>query len=299
MSHYFRVIATDFDGTLAEGGRPDEEVLSGINEVRRSGRKILLVTGRILDELYEVFPDANEYFDSIVAENGAVLWNESGTRLLAAPVESELEEALLRRGVELRRGQVLLASRGRHDSAVTREIRNLGLECQVVRNRGEIMVLPAGVSKGLGTFHALGDLGISHYNAIGIGDAENDHSLLRICEIGVAVGNAVDSLRSHAKILLDEPDGAGVLSFLRGPILRGEARAEPERWQVEIGRDSDDMPVSLPGSQFNVLITGGSRSGKSYLAGVLAERLVVLGYCVCLLDPEGDYQALESMRGAH
>ena len=137
----------------------------------------------------------------------------------------------------------------------------------------------------------------ANHSAIAIGYAENDHSLLETCELGVAVGNAVDALKAHADLVLDEPEGAGVAAFLRGPVLRGEVRIEPKRWQLELGRYDDGSHVRLPASQINVLITGRSKSGKSYLAGSLAEQLIGLGYSVCVIDPEGHYEPIGHLRG--
>ena len=297
MNAYFRCIALDFDGTLTEGGRPSPDVLNAIAELRQSGRKVLLVTGRMLPSLQSVFPDAEQHFDRSVVENGAVILNGDAVRILSAPVPLELDDALRGRGVPVERGQVILASKVEYDAQVMDEIRRLGLECQIVHNRSELMVLPSGVSKGIGVFEVLGDLGISHHNAIGIGDAENDHSLLTTCELGVAVANAVEGLKATADIVLQESDGPGVASFLRGPLLRGEATVQPQRWRVQIGLFPEGLPATVSASQINLLITGGSKTGKSYLAGVLAERLIGLGYSLCVLDPEGDYEQLDGLRG--
>jgi len=38
-------------------------------------------------------------------------------------------------------------------------------------------------------------------------------------------------------------------------------------------------------------------SGKSHLTGLFAERLLGLGYSLCVLDPEGDHASLGSLRG--
>lgn len=54
----------------------------------------------------------------------------------------------------------------------------------------------------------------------------------------------------------------------------------------------------LPASQVNQLIAGASRSGKSYLTGLLAEQLIDLGYSVVVVDPEGDHTALGQLPGA-
>lgn len=294
----FRVIAIDYDGTLTLAERPDADVLDAVAELRENGIRVVLCTGRILDELLGVFPDAAQWFDGMVLENGAVQWTaEGGLVSLAPPLDPELARLLRARGVELRTGRVLLATRSRWAHEVLEQTERLGLDCQLIRNRDALMVLPGGVTKGTGLFALLGDLGFSFHNAIGIGDAENDHALLDRCELGVAVANAVPALAAHADVVLAEPNGTGVLRFLRGPILRGEVRVRPRRWRAEIGRHMDGSIAAVPGSGVNVLVSGQPASGKSYLAGMLAERLVALGYSLVIFDPEGDHGALSRHRG--
>ena len=297
MGSYFRALAIDYDGTLTDGVRPSADVLEALAGVRAGGLRIILVTGRILAELRGVFPDFEDHFDLVVAENGAVLLAEGVSRALTAPVPTALDEALLRRGISFRRGQVLLACDGEHDVAVLEELRWLGLDCPIVRNRSQLMVLPAGITKGSGVSEALSQLGISRHNAIAVGDAENDLALLDVCELGLAVANAVPSLKERADVVLGEPDGSGVASLLVGPLLRDEIRVEPRRWQVDLGRSPEGAPVAIPGSRVNLLVTGGSGSGKSYAAGFFAERLISLGYSVCVFDPEGDHGPLGRLRG--
>ncbi|HLE20221.1 MAG TPA: HAD hydrolase family protein, partial [Vicinamibacteria bacterium] len=125
MNAYFRCIALDFDGTLTEGGRPSPDVLNAIAELRQSGRKVLLVTGRMLPSLKSVFPDAEQHFDRSVVENGAVILNGDDVRILSAPVPLELDDALRGRGVPVERGQVILASKVEYDAQVMDEIRRL------------------------------------------------------------------------------------------------------------------------------------------------------------------------------
>jgi hypothetical protein len=245
-----------------------------------------------LAELHAAFPDAEQHADLIVAENGAVLVHGCRRRILAPPVPGELASALAGRGVACRRGEVLLACSGEDESAVLEEVRRLGLECQLIRNRAELMVLPPGVSKGTGLAAGLAELGISVHNTIAIGDAENDHSLLACAELGVAVANAVDALKPRADIVLTADDGRGVATFLRGPVLSGRVRVHPNRWRITLGKLSDGTPVSIPASQLNVLVTGGPQRGKSYLAGLIAEQLIRLGYSVVVFDPEGDHSGL-------
>ena len=297
MLHHFRAVALDYDGTLTSTGRLDDTILAALRGLREEKLKVVLVTGRIPWELLEVCPQAEELFDRIVWENGAVVWGARGSRVLAPPVPAELEEALARRGVALRRGQAILAGRARDAAAALEEIGRLGLEVQIVRNRSEMMLVPAGVSKGTGLFDALGDLGISRHSTLAVGDAENDHSLLGACELGVAVANAVPSLKEAADVVVGEPGSAGLARFLLGPAVMSDEPPEPRRFQAVLGTYEDGSPARVPASGVNVLVTGGTMSGKSHLTGLFAERLLALGYSLCVLDPEGDHVSLGRMRG--
>jgi hydroxymethylpyrimidine pyrophosphatase-like HAD family hydrolase len=293
---FFHAVAVDFDGTLTESGCPGASVLAALDEARASGLRIVIVTGRIVAELQAVFPDAVEHADLIVAENGAVLAHGDRCRFLAAPVPGALADALAGRGLACRRGEVLLACSGADETVVLEEVRRLGLECQLIRNRAELMVLPAGVSKGTGLAAGLAELGVSVHNTVAIGDAENDHSLLAAAELGVAVANAVGALKAGADIVLRGADGPGVASFLRGPVLAGRERVHPRRWRIVLGPLADGTPASIPASQVNVLVTGVPQRGKSYAAGLIAEQLIRLGYSVVIFDPEGDHAGLGQLR---
>ena len=297
MSSAVQAIAVDYDGTLTEADRPTEDVLRAIREVRRRGRAVVLVTGRILSELRTVFPEVDDEFDAIVAENGAVLLDADGTHDLAVPVEPVLAQALAHRDIPVRQGRVLLACDATHAATVGEEISRLGLDCQQVRNRAALMILPGGVTKGTGLIQALGNLGISRHSTLAIGDAENDHHLLAVCELGIAVANAVAPLKQRADLVLDEANGAGVAGLLRGPIIDGDESLPPSQWQLALGLEDDGNELRIPASQINLLLVGASCSGKSYLAGLLVEQLVRLDYSVLVLDREGDHRTLAERRG--
>jgi hydroxymethylpyrimidine pyrophosphatase-like HAD family hydrolase len=298
MPYRYRAFAIDYDGTLTAADQPHADVLAAVAAVRKSGRRVILVTGRIMDELLAVFPDVLAHFDHVVAENGCVLVEGGGGRTSLAPeIDAALSSRLQRMAVPHRRGQVLIATQARHSARVLKAIEELGLELQLIQNRSELMIVPSGINKGTGLLHALAELGVNRHNVVAIGDAENDHSLFAACEIGVAVDNAVDSLKEHAEILLTQSDGFGVAAFLNN-VLRGDlALAQPTRWNVVLGEYEDGSPVLVPAAAVAIGIFGESGRGKSFLAGLLAERLIQLEYRVCVIDPEGDHAGLAELPG--
>src|SRR5207253_11138331 len=82
----FLALATDYDGTLATDGAVDPETVAALRRLAATGRTLILVTGRQLNDLLRVFPEAG-LFDAVVAENGAVLYRPGSGELgiLAAP----------------------------------------------------------------------------------------------------------------------------------------------------------------------------------------------------------------------
>jgi hypothetical protein len=294
---YYRAVALDLDGTIACDGPPGEEVLAAIRAARADGIRVLLVTGRILTELEGEFPGLADEFDAVVAENGAVLALCGVVRPLARQVDPELLRWLTGHGVAVRQGAVILALRASAAHLALDAVQDLRLDAQLVRNRGELMVLPAGVTKGGGLVDALGELGVSPHSAIAVGDAENDHALFEAAELGVAVSNAVDSLVAHADLVLPAPNGAGVAALLGGMVLGGTELAVSGRWKIRLGTDEEGRPVTVPAAQKSVLITGPPGAGKSYLAGLVAEQVIGLGYSVVVFDPEGDHTELGMLNG--
>jgi len=293
---WYHVIACDYDGTLATDGRIAPETLAALGRVRHAGRRVVLITGRRFDDLLVVCPEL-DFFDWVVAENGAVLYEPRAKRVddLAAPPPAAFLAALERAGVPFSAGRVIVATEVPHETAVLRAIHDLGLELQIIFNRESVMVLPAAVSKQSGLEEALRRLGVPAHNAIGVGDAENDHAFLRLAGFAVAVGNAIPSLIAEADLVTRAANGAGVREFVDSWLLAGQEPFRPR--SIAVGVEDDGTPVTLPVRGPNLLVTGASGSGKSTLAGVFVERLVHDKYVVCLLDPEGDYRPLAEQEG--
>ncbi|KKC03579.1 HAD family hydrolase [Mycobacterium nebraskense] len=292
---FFKVVAVDLDGTLTSSGNLDPDTVRAIDQSRSDGLAIVVATGRIGAELRAEFPQLAGHVDALVLENGAVVSFDGQAHALAPPVAPDLDEALAKRGIPYRRGRVLVAVDGEHRADVAEVIGELGMDYQLIRNRAALMVLPAGITKGTGLSAILEKMNLSPHNTVAVGDAENDLSLLAVAEVGVAVANAVPSLRRFADVVLDEPGGAGVTGLLTGPYLSGAERLCPSRHWLEIGVFDDGTPTRLPGSQARILVTGPAASGKSYLVGLMAEQWISAGYCVLVIDPEGDHLQLQQL----
>ena len=212
----YKALACDYDGTLASNGSVSDTTVQAIDRLRRAGMKFVLVTGRELDELLRFFPRA-DLCDWIVAENGALLHRpQSGeTHLLAAPPPDKFFVELRRRDVRpLSIGRVIVATREPNETTVLSVIHDLGLELQLIFNKGAVMVLPAGVNKATGLKAVLKLENLRPEQVAGIGDAENDHALLDLCGFGVAVANAVPALKEHADWVTPSPAGAGVIELV-------------------------------------------------------------------------------------
>jgi len=290
MRYY--ALACDYDGTLAHDGVVDAATVDALKRLRNSGRRLLLVTGREVDDLCQAFP-AVSLFEWVVAENGAVLYNPEtrAARALAEPPPPEFVRRLRdANAIPLSVGQVVVATREPYETAALAAIRDLGLEHQVIFNKGAVMVLPSGVNKASGLHAALDAMQLSAHNVVGVGDAENDHAFLSVCECGVAVANALPSIKKQADWVTDAARGAGVVQLIERLLADDLATLAPRLARHAIQLAADDATVALEPYGVNVLITGTSGAGKSTLATGVLERLTERGYQYCIIDPEGDYE---------
>lgn len=294
-----RVLALDFDGTIAVNGAVDANVAATIQEARGAGLLAVLVTGRILSDLEALFCSP-PLFDAIVAENGAVLKLPdlpSPITLSQEPDHRFLAE-LRTRGIRHQSGQCVVEAGADAAPKVIEIIRSLGLPLGITFNLGRLMVLPHGVSKASGLQEALWRLRASVHNAVAVGNAENDHQLLEACEIGAAVAWGSEALRRSADEVVpgDGPDA--VARYIRDILAL--PRIPPERMgrrRVRLGTLSTGEPLDLAIRGRNLLIGGDPKSGKSWMAGSLCEQLILQRYSLCILDPEGDYTCLEALPG--
>ena len=292
MRYY--ALACDYDGTLASHGRVEEDVVAALKRVRSSGRKLILVTGRELDNIIHLFPQL-DLFDNVVVENGALLYHPASRekKALGEAPNSQFIDLLHERGVSpLGVGHVIVATREPHEKIALETIHELGLEYQVIFNKGAVMILPSGLNKATGLKAALTELSLSPHNVVGIGDAENDHAFLSQCECGVAVANALPMLMERADFVTQGENGSGVIELVDKLVDSDLVELEPSlsRHEIVVGTHEDGQEIRIKPYGTNVLVTGTSGSGKSTFATSFLERLIEQEYQFCIIDPEGDYQ---------
>ncbi|AZO09195.1 HAD-IIB family hydrolase [Mesorhizobium sp. M3A.F.Ca.ET.080.04.2.1] len=290
---YFMALATDYDGTLAHDGLVTASTVSALEKLKKSGRKLILVTGRELPDLKEVFPEIG-LFDKVVAENGALIYTPASEeeRTICPSPSTDLVDRLKKRGVKpLSVGRSIVATWEPHQATVLDVIKNLGLELEIIFNKGAVMILPSGINKATGLAAALQDLRLSPHNVVGVGDAENDHAFLKASGCSVAVANALPAVKDTADLVTKGTRGKGVEELIRKLVKLDHLIARKRLRGILLGT-ARGKKVHLSPVE-TVLIAGSSGIGKSTLATALTERLMEQGLQFCIFDPEGDYDGLQ------
>jgi hydroxymethylpyrimidine pyrophosphatase-like HAD family hydrolase len=212
----YRLLATDYDGTIAHHGAVDAATVEALNKFKESGRKVILVTGREIPDLHSVFSET-AIFDLIVAENGALLyWPLTKVeKPVAPPPPPRFAEMLRQKAVNtLSVGRVIVATIDVYEKPVRESIAELNLDLEIIPNKGALMVLPRGIDKGFGLAAALRELDLDPSQVVAVGDAENDHSLFHGAGFSAAVANALPELKTRASWVTPSGHGAGVRELI-------------------------------------------------------------------------------------
>jgi HAD superfamily hydrolase (TIGR01484 family) len=291
---HFLALAADFDGTLAHHGSVEPDTVQALKQLKETGRRLVLVTGREMADLRHVLPE-RDLFNLIVAENGGVVYDPNTGRepVLAPSPPARLVQKLMERKVEpISVGRTIVATWLPHDAAVLSAIEELGLELEIIFNKGAVMVLPTGVNKATGLKAALEELGLSPVNVVAVGDAENDHAFLKSCGCSAAVANALPAIKDACDIVLTRDHGAGVAELITRLIPEDAHLLPASRLGLLLGVDREGEKALLQ-PQESMLIAGGSGSGKSSFVTRLTERMIERRFEFCVIDPEGEYANLE------
>lgn len=228
----YRALASDYDGTLAEGGRVAPPALDALRRLQAGGWRVVLVTGRRLEDLLGVFTDVG-LCDRVVAENGGVLYrpDDGSVETLGPAPSPTLIASLRRRGVRFEVGRVAIFTFVEFESQVRQAVLESGSDVTFSLNKGALMVPPAGVDKASGLLAALPELGVAADEVVGVGDAENDAPFLSVCGLSVAVANALPVLRQHADLVTTVADGQGVRELVER-LLNPDGTSAPGKRDI-------------------------------------------------------------------
>ena len=216
----YLALATDYDETLATEGKVLAPTVRALKSFSETGRKLILITGREIQDLCAVFPEI-EYFDLVIAENGAELyWPRARvSRLIADEPSLRLVERLKEKQVRpLSVGKSVIATLEVNRLRVLEALTDLKLERNLIANKGSLMILPPKIDKESGLREALRELSLKASEVIGVGDGENDEAFLKICGFSATVENALPSLKSIAHYVLKKPRGRGVEDLIMEAI---------------------------------------------------------------------------------
>ena len=282
----YRALACDYDGTIATDGRVDEATLASLQRFARSGRQLLLVTGRELPDLKSTFPEL-AIFHYVVAENGGLLYVPSTEQEhpLAEGPPARFVQELIARGVgPISVGRSIVATWQPHEAMVLATIKDLGLDLQVIFNKGAVMILPSGINKATGLAAALREMKLSRHNVVAVGDAENDHAFLQFAHFGAAVANALPALQERAELVLAEDHGKGVSQLieyiLENDLRNFDSRLTRHEWLLPAVHGTEDAAWT-PGVAH--LCVQGPEESATLAQLEMALSLREAGYQYCLL----------------
>jgi hypothetical protein len=233
----YLALATDYDGTLAEGGAVSADTLRALERASGSGCGLLLVTGREMDDIVRVFPRL-DIFDRVVSENGALIYRpeDRSEHYLARRPPQEFLDALQRRNVSpLSVGRVVIASLETETPKIIDALRECGLDLEIILNKGSAMALPAGVNKATGLLAALREMRLSPRDIVAAGDAENDIPMLELAGLGVAVAGALESVKRSADIVMSAGAGEGIIELIER-LLADDLRITGEKSDTLVSR---------------------------------------------------------------
>jgi len=207
-----KCIVTDLDRTLTGSDLvPDEIALQRIGQLRAAGVRVVVATGRRLDELVSL--GIAERVDGLVAENGAIVSVDGALQVRDLGFASRAREALGEHSGRFHWGQVVGSGPRDLTDDATRLLAKAGVAHGFEHNAEEVMLLPPGVDKATGAQACLARLGLTAEDAWAIGDGDNDASMLRWAGLGAAPANASQVARDAADVLLVASHAEAFLEF--------------------------------------------------------------------------------------
>ena len=227
-----QVLALDFDGTLARNNVVAPETIAALEAWKAVGGKVVLVTGRSLDCFDGNGPsplcfDRVDLFDRVVCDNGATVYDPAaGAVTFCQMLPAGLADALRARTEiqPLWLGPGMVSSPSTNRALIDAAIAQVGGVLHHEGNRSWSMWMQPGVTKATGLRQALRQIGCRLEQTVGMGDAQNDLSFLRVCGTSIAVGDAQPELKAACDFVATGASTDGVREVAQALVtndLRG------------------------------------------------------------------------------
>ena len=255
-----KMIFSDFDNTLldyySKDNYFDDYKISILKRIQDKGIKFCIVTGRAVS-FFKQFPNLLEVVDYIMGSNGACIYDVKNNKYLYnIDIDGEDFDKVIKYLVDNNYSFILNCKDKRYrygnfdgydcldfnindkysceqiifrvlkedfDRVFTRlenisNIRMNNMSCW--ENYWSIDVNNKNVSKGNSVLWLCDYLGIDIDDAVAFGDGDNDKSMFKVVNKGVAVGNAVDKLKILSKEIALDCDDNGVYKYIEDNFLK-------------------------------------------------------------------------------
>ena len=249
-----KAVFLDFDGTVYSHKTSSipKSTIQAVSRIREKGVRAFLCTGRAVGEM-PAFDMSEIPLDAWILSNGQVILDKDRNIIYEKKIEGKLKEMILSFFNEYsipmymitiddiflnRINQKVLDVQKAVSSNIPRIKKYEGEDIYMASaffsnkeeeerlkefeefaeitwwHEGAVDIVPKGISKINGISEILKLYQIDQSETMGIGDSDNDISMLDYCGIGVAMGNSIDSVKEHADYITDSIDEDGLYNAL-------------------------------------------------------------------------------------
>lgn len=253
--HDIKAIFIDFDGTLYSHvtNQIPKSTIKALNKLHDKGIMSFLSTGRAPAEA-GLFDMSKVKLEGKIFNNGQIIKNDKDEIIFSKPIEGRLKERIIElfnshtlpvylsttdsvfiNYVDKAAERVQMAVSSRLPYIKKYEGEDIFMASVYFDNpntynvikdlediasitsffQGAYDMVPKGLSKQTGVEAVCNLYNITQQQTMAFGDGENDLEMLEHCQIGVAMGNSIDSIKEIADYITTDIDNDGIANALK------------------------------------------------------------------------------------